>query len=410
MSMPASSGIAAESRREVVASGRRAPATASLPMSGPSTIESRSDTISPSVSARLRATATESTARPAIERLGVRGGAEGEAQQLAQRRPLGVPGAVGPLVDGERGGEMQGRPELRRAQRGRADQHGIDRVLLLRHRRRASAGALGELADLGAGEGRDVGGEDSQRVDHLHERVAELGHGPAGRVPRRVGRREPELGRVGGGQSGCRGRIALGGRDLDERGQGAARAAELCGKRGDRGAQALGRPPHPAQPVRRAQADGRRHGVLGQGAGRGDLVAVPGRELREVGLEVLERRVEYGARATRDEDERGVEDVLARGSAVHRRLRRIGHAVPEDSDQGDHGVAARHGREGERRASTPWSRHPVVGPPQPRASETASASDASARPIAAQARTSATSAVTSASSTAASDTARRGRR
>ncbi len=115
------------------------------------------------------------------------------AEQRPQRRPLGVPGTVGALVERLGGGQVQRGRELRRRQRGAAYLHGEHRVRLVRHRRGPAAGALGQLADLGAAQGQHVVGEAAPGVGAPDGGVAEAGDRGAGGVPR--GRRgEPEPG------------------------------------------------------------------------------------------------------------------------------------------------------------------------------------------------------------------------
>ena len=195
--------------------------------------------------------------QPVDELGGVRRRPEREPQQLAQRGPLGVPGAVRALVDKHRGGRVQRRREVRRADRGRANEHRLRGVPLLRHRRRAAAGALGELADLGAAQRRDLIRDQRDGVDHLRQRIPKLGQRPALRVPRHR-RRQTQRRRELGGQARGDPRI----RPLNHRRERAARPAELRGQLGHRIRKLRLGAGDAAPPVRGAQADRRRHRVL----------------------------------------------------------------------------------------------------------------------------------------------------
>ena len=133
---PAASGSAADQGGEVAARcGLRDQGveTRLCRSSGTSTMPRRSLTMSPPVRSRFARARSASRREPRREVRGARRRAESEAQQLLQRRPLGVPRAVRPLVHGEPRGEVQLSREAGRAQRGGAEEDGIHRILLLRH-------------------------------------------------------------------------------------------------------------------------------------------------------------------------------------------------------------------------------------------------------------------------------------
>ena len=116
---------------------------------------------------------------------GLGAGDDGAAQQGGQRRPLGVPAAVGALVDLLGGRDVQGGGEAGCRECGAPDQRGEHRVGLVRHRRRPAAGALGELADLRPRQGQHVVGDPPPAVGAADGRVADPGDRRAPGVPGR---------------------------------------------------------------------------------------------------------------------------------------------------------------------------------------------------------------------------------
>ena len=317
--------------------------TRSLPITGPSASERRSATISPRVAARLRATASASTCSPATSRAAVpvapraRRSSSRRVGHSACHAPSGRSSTasaaarcrVAPSCGARSAAERMSTDAAGFCFCGMADE--------------PPPTPSDELADLGAAERRDVGGDDADRVDRLHERIAQFGDRPAGGVPGRVGGGQVQLGRERGGQFGR----GIRSEQLDERGERSAGAAQLCGQGVGGGIHSLDRPLHPAQPVRRAQPDRGGHGVLGEGAGRGDLVAVRAGELPQRGRRLVQRRRDLARRAGGDEHERRVQDVLARGSPVHFRLG--AHRVVQQADQRDHRVASGDGCRSQRR-------------------------------------------------------------
>ncbi len=135
---------------------------------------------------RLRSICGLSTRRSATRSAACEGGAERETEQLADGRPFGVPGAVGTLVDRERGVEVQLRGEVRGAERRRLDEDAVDGVALVRHRAGLRLPALMELADLGAREVSRCRPPSAERVDDGDEPVAEARDRRATDLPRDV--------------------------------------------------------------------------------------------------------------------------------------------------------------------------------------------------------------------------------
>ncbi len=118
----------------------------------------------------------------------LRGGAEAEAEELAEGRPFAVPGAVGAFVVEVGGGQVQLGGLAGRLQGCAADQHGQHRVLLLRHGRGpapAGGAGFGELGDLRPAEEQHVGGDLARSVGHGGQGVAEGCHGQPVGVPGR---------------------------------------------------------------------------------------------------------------------------------------------------------------------------------------------------------------------------------
>ena len=116
------------------------------------------------------------------------GGAEAEPEELAERRPFAVPGAVGAFIVEVGGGQVQLGGLAGCLQGCAADQHGQHRVLLLRHGRGpapAGGAGFGELGDLRAAEEEHVGGDLARGVGHGGQGVAEGGHGQPVGVPGR---------------------------------------------------------------------------------------------------------------------------------------------------------------------------------------------------------------------------------
>ena len=170
--------------------------------------------------------------------------------------------------------------------------------------RRPAAGAFGELADLGARRAsRRPPRASPSGVDRLHERVAELGDRPArrcARAPRarrgRARRRRPRAGRP------RRPAAAPSSRSRSDRTRRASRPRRRAVRAGRRSRSSRVRARRDAaQPVRGAQPDRRRHGVLREGArGRG-LVAVRRGEARRARASVCaagRRRCAHARRAT----------------------------------------------------------------------------------------------------------------
>ena len=212
---------------------------------GPSAIESRSATMSPPVSARLRATASASTAGP---RRGARRCRSRRARAAAARaasatpRATRRPGARRPRAPTA---SVQGRAELRRAERGGADEDGCRRVLLLRHGRRSAARALGELADLGARRGSrhprrctptaSIACTSASPSSVTGQRV--VCQGASGAARSELARRTPRAGRAPRPRAAERARRTTA---SVPRG-----AAELCGQRLGRGIQSHASPAAP---------------------------------------------------------------------------------------------------------------------------------------------------------------------
>ena len=194
--------------------------------------------------------ASGKTPRPSEDSRSCPGGAQGEAEELAEGRPLRVPGTVGAFVVEGRGGEVQlgGLPGCLEC--GAADQHGEHGVLFLRHGRGpAPAGGAqpGELGHFRPAQEQDVGGDLAGGVGHGGEGVAQRGDGEPVGVPRRrhgrQGRVRRPAGRTGrrasprcpGRSAGCRPRgflplrrSAPAGRGDSSRRAAAARPANHC--------------------------------------------------------------------------------------------------------------------------------------------------------------------------------------
>ena len=96
--------------------------------------------------ARRAAIRPASTRSPASSSVACDAATTVRAAEQPQRRPLGVPGAGGALVDGSRRGKVQLRGERGRGERGAPDQHREHGVRLLRHRRGPAPARRGRLA------------------------------------------------------------------------------------------------------------------------------------------------------------------------------------------------------------------------------------------------------------------------
>ena len=194
----------------------------------------------------------------------------GGLQRLGDHRPLGLPGADGPLVLLDEAGQHR-RGEARQARRRGQRPRAARRVPLVRHRRR-SAARLARLADFELHQQADVAGDlaEDAGVDRAggDQRREPIARG----VPRRGGRRQPELARQRVGDR----RAAIA-----ERRERAGRAAELDA----RGVvpRLLDARPAPAQarvPARRLQAERDRRRRLQQRAAEHHRAGVPIRQQR----------------------------------------------------------------------------------------------------------------------------------
>ena len=145
------------------------------------------------------------------------------------------------------------RPGARAAAGARG--HRGDRVVLVRHRRRATGRGLVHLTDLGLGQQHEVAGHLADRNGDAAERTGELGDAGALGVPDPVRVGQPEL----VGQGGPHGRaVRVQGREC------ARRPTELHGEPVARGGQAGAGAVEPGAPYRCERAEGRGHGLLQQ--------------------------------------------------------------------------------------------------------------------------------------------------
>ncbi len=142
---------------------------------------------------------------------------------------------------------------------------------------RPSAGGLGQLADLGSREQQYVVRDVAHRIGGADQRVGVPRERSARGVP---GRRVVEAKCPRGLGHQELGGIRVAGQ-LDDRREGPGGTADL-----DREAQrpqVVARVEHALEPLGRLQAEGDRHGVLGQGAPGHHVVAVPARQACECG-------------------------------------------------------------------------------------------------------------------------------
>ena len=244
--------------------------------------------------------------------------------------PLRVPGAGGPLVLLELGAQHD-RGQAVHLVGGRDDERGLGRVALVRHGGRAAAGTVPDLADLGASQRDDVGGDPAHAAGDDRQRGRQLGRPDAGRVPGQWGSDQPQSGRqLLDHRRTC----------ATERRQRARRSSELDGQPlgGDAGDQrACVDQAH--QPGRRREPERDGHGVLAQRAPDGDVAPVALGQRGRGRRGSLQLVVQSGQRPFGQQHQRRVDDVLARGTDVHRRPRLRRHRGPQVGDERDDRVA-----------------------------------------------------------------------
>ena len=259
----------------------------------------------------------------------------GQAEQRAEGLPLGVPLPRGPGVLRHRRRVQRG-DESGGPQSVRGEQHGVDGIPLVRHGGGSAGAGDGELADLGAGEERDVASDAGAGGDDRRGGVAEGEHGRAVGVPCAPGVVESEL----RGRRGPQARRDAG-LPLVEREPGADRAAELHREAGR--VDDLDRARDRVEPGRDLRAERGRLGVLAERARDREGRAFGVGQFREARARRDEPTASGVEHALRDEHEGGVEDVLARGAVVHAPSRsRVGGLGlrAELCHERDHGHAA----------------------------------------------------------------------
>ena len=204
--------------------------------------------------------------------------------------------------------------------------------------------ALGQLADLGTGQGQHVGRHLAQRARGEGERAGEVGDRGAQGVPGQRGFGQAQFARVGRRRASrptaAAWRCSLPPRTPEGR-QGARRAAQLGGERAAHRPQPVPRVEHQRAPAGGLEAEGRRHRVLGQGAARHRRVPVGGAS-RASASAVRARSAEDEVQgAGRHQHHRRVQDVLAGRAPVDvGRARPRGHRRRQVGDQRDHRVPA----------------------------------------------------------------------
>ena len=279
-------------------------------------------------------------------------GDDGAAAEGVQRRPLGVPGAVGALVTGDGRRQVQGRREGRGGEGRAPDEHGEDGVVLVRHRRRAAAAldaGLGQLRDLGARQRRDVGGHVPPRVGARHQGVGRTGDrttrgvpGPQLAQPQCLGGDRDEL-------CGDRLRVVEPAQrgELGRCREGADSTAELHRQEGPGVDDEVGSIEDAVEPAGGHRAERGRDGVLGERTADHRRRHVPlGEDRRRDDLraQLVQQPVEDAAQG---EHERRVEHVLAGQAAMQPGGAVDAGARAEQGDECRHGVARRLGAAGQ---------------------------------------------------------------
>jgi hypothetical protein len=253
-----------------------------------------------------------------------------------------VPATVGAFVDTRGRCRVQRRAECRCCQRGAADQHRQDGIVLVRHGRRAATAALAQLADLRAARHGDVVGDVRIGVAAADERIPGAGDHRTRGVPRRRGRESDRRGQhVGETDGGVGGSGEFGGG-----GESARRAARLHRQR-RQGGHDVGGVQHAGQPVGRLETHGARQRRLRQRAGQHRVTL----ERLDQGGEDADLFGDVGGDAgeclAQAEHQRGVDDVLAGETAVHPPGRSGRGPFAQQRHQRGDGVAVALGRGGQ---------------------------------------------------------------
>ncbi len=268
--------------------------------------------------------------------LHLRQAAGGEADDLRQGVPFGMPLPGRALVRLRHGAEQCG--DQARYAGGCGNRcHAGDRVALVRHRRRAAfagGGRLERFAHLRLHQQRHIAADLAQRGSQQTESAPDLDDAVARGMPGQRGQRQLQSAR-----QGLRHFQAT----LLQRGQGAGRAAELQHQGiAPQGVQALLRTLQGVQPTGDLEPEGDRHGLLQQGASGQAGVALAFGQHRQIGAQGVQTRQQQIKRGAQLQHRAGIDDVLAGGAPVHPARGGIvvrGHLRGQRLDQRNGGIA-----------------------------------------------------------------------